>query len=118
MAEPSRWRSERPPDEAWKAPAGRSLGEARQEQDEAAGGRAARRVERLDGKGTALASVELKLMSDSRRVYAYLRWHEEGATQARYLGEATADSRADALAKAWREARERGLISGCPPRHW
>lgn len=109
MPEPQQWRDGTPPDEAWKPPPGRAVSEARAEQDRAAGGHE-RRLIRLSDKATeALASVELKRPPNSRRIYAYLRWSQEGRTINRYLGEVTATTRSQALAQGWEHARKRGL---------
>ena len=86
----------------------RKLADHAEEQDRAAGGREKRVVVRSDGT-TATASVALKHWTGSRRVYAYLRYWEEGATTVRYLGDVTFDSRQEALREAWRIAREKGF---------
>lgn len=109
MAEPRQWRKRPPPDEAWKPPPGRSYREARAEQDAAAGGRSARQVELPDGR-VAHASIELK-RPQGRRVYAYLRWHQDGRTVTRYLGEVTAEDRHTALRRGWAEAQHQGYTT-------
>ena len=85
------------------------MAEARAEQDQAAGGREARRVDLGDGK-TALASIELKLLPKGRRVYAYLRFTRDGKTVNEYLGEATAIDRPTALIRGFDLARTKGLL--------
>ena len=57
-----------------------------QDQDCAAGGRAARTVP-LSGGHAATASVELQHFRKSRRVYAYLRFKAAGRTLRLYIGE-------------------------------
>ena len=103
-----RWRQDRPLDEAWKAPPGLSLAARGVEQDRAASGHDARLITLADGR-SAIGSVALRLYPKSRRVRAYLRWSDRGQTRERYVGEVTADSRADNLAQAWRLVAERGL---------
>lgn len=99
-----------PPDpETFRAPRGRSLSEARAEQDKAAGGRRRRQVA-LSGGGHALGSVELKCLPKSRRIYAYLRYQEAGRTINRYLGEACGRTRLERLRAGWRLARSKGLV--------
>lgn len=109
MPEPQQWREHPPPDEAWKPPTGRSIQEARTEQDHAAGGRERRRTQLGRGR-TALASVELKRFAKNRRIYAYLRWQRGGRTVNRYLGEVTGQTRKDNLIQAWNQARDAGLV--------
>ena len=81
-----RWAEGVPDAATWRPPRGRSLQESTREQDEAAGGRARRLVE-LDGGSPATASVELKLLPKSRRVYAYLRYARDGRTANVYIGQ-------------------------------
>lgn len=80
-----------------------------EEQDKAAGGLAARSVKLANG-GVATASICLKHLPKSRRVYAYLRYSVNGKTRTKYVGDATASTRYKALSNAWVEARERGLM--------
>jgi hypothetical protein len=94
--------------EVWKVPTGPRSQQAA-EQDKAAGGRAARAVKLLEG-GTATASIRLKHLPKSRRVYAYLRYSVDGKTKTKYVGDATADTRAKALKQAWRRAQTDGLM--------
>jgi hypothetical protein len=79
------------------------------EQDAAAGGRNRRQV-RLSGGGSATASIRLKHLPNSRRVYAYLRYSLRGKTVTKYVGDATASTRRKALRKAWKLARQKSLI--------
>lgn len=111
VPEPAQWRERAPPDAAWKPRAGRSIEEARTEQDHAAGGRERRRVPIGQG-AIAHGSVELKRFPKTRRIYAYLRWQQGGRTMNRYLGEVTAHRRAENLAEAWRIAQNSGLVEG------
>lgn len=57
-----------------------------------------------------MASIRLKCLPNSRRVYAYLRYSLAGKTITKYVGDATAPTRPEALRKAWKLARERSLI--------
>jgi DNA mismatch endonuclease, patch repair protein len=72
------------------------------EQDMAAGGHEARMIRRQDGT-TALGGVALRCYSDSRRVYAYLRWSDgSGETAERYIGDVSDNAeRFSALRDAW-----------------
>ncbi len=92
---------------AWRAPRGRSVAVRRQEQDTAAGSRAARQVTLGDG-AVALASIELKQFG--RRLYAYLRHQAGGRTIARYVCQVDGATRADNLAAAYRVAQQRGFL--------
>jgi DNA mismatch endonuclease (patch repair protein) len=76
----------------------------------AAGGPSARKVRLTDGR-TAIGSIRLRHLPKTRRVYAYLRYSRNGQTITRYVGDATANTRGEALKKAWAEARRRGLLS-------
>lgn len=85
------------------------MAEARAEQDRAAGGRDNRLVGLHDGR-TATASVELKKPVKGRRVWAYLRQTLDGRTVNRYIGEATARTRAAALRLAWQQAHNKSML--------
>lgn len=109
------WKESRPPDAAWKPPAGLTKSERAAEQDVAAGGRKAR--EMLLGKGRcAHASIALRVLRTGRRIYAYLRWSAGGKTYERYVGEVDFDSRDANLAQAWRIVRQGGLLDTEHPR--
>lgn len=99
------WRPDRPPDEAWQAPAGLTPAARRAEQDQAAGGHDGRLVT-LGTGDSAVGSIALRLYAKSRRVRAYLRWSDHGKTHEQYVGEVTADNRPDNLAQAWRMVTE------------
>ena len=103
-----RWAPSAPTVPIWRT-GQRPQAENASEQDRAAGGREQRLVPRADGS-SATASIALKHWTGSRRVYAYLRYWEEGRTAVRYVGDVTSDSRDDALRKAWRIARKKGLL--------
>jgi DNA mismatch endonuclease (patch repair protein) len=111
-----RWRQDRLPDEAWKAPPGLSPAARSTEQDQAAGGHDTRLVTLADGD-SAIGSVALRLYPKSRRVRAYLRWSDCGKTRERYVGEVTADNRLDNLAQAWRLVAERALAGQATGEH-
>lgn len=104
------WAATRPDWADFRPVAGMSTQERAAEQDRAAGGRDARAVP-LRGGGFALASVELKLWSKSRRLYTYLRHQEGGRTVSRYIGQVRATDRENALRDAWKEARAKGLLA-------
>lgn len=101
VANPRSWKRSRPDPAAWRpipglAPSGRTT-----EQDNAAGGHDARQVQLQDGR-QAVASVALRTLPSSRRIYAYLRWYDQGKTRERYLGEVNEPTRVANLAAAWR----------------
>jgi DNA mismatch endonuclease (patch repair protein) len=76
----------------------------------AAGGRSARKIKLLDGR-TATASIRLRHLPKSRRVYAYLRYSVDGHTRTKYAGDATANTREKALKQAWAKAQNDGLMT-------
>ena len=91
------------PDPALYLPAkGLTRSERAAEQDMAAGSQEARLISRQDGT-TARGSVALRCYSDSRRVYAYLRWSDgAGRTAERYIGDVSDNAeRSSALRDAW-----------------
>jgi hypothetical protein len=94
--------------EVWRVPAGSGPDYAA-EQDAAAGGPSRRQIS-LPGGGSAVGSIRLKRLPNSRRVYAYLRYSLAGKTITKYVGDATASTRPEALRKAWKLARERNLV--------
>lgn len=79
------------------------------EQDAAAGSAEVRRIP-TSGPEAATASVALRMPRPGRRIYAYLRWGHGSRTIERYIGEVTGTNRAELLADAWRQVRERELI--------
>jgi DNA mismatch endonuclease (patch repair protein) len=83
------------------------------EQDRAAGGRSRRVVAVGEGR-YARASIELKLYRRTRRIRAYLRWSQEGKTQAKYVCEVDHSTRRENLAEAWRQAKRKGLVTEEP----
>lgn len=103
--------AERPPNaRAWRGRTGRSRQAVAAEQDRAAGGRDRRLVEVETGL-FARASVELKLLPNTRRVRAYLRWSDRGRSPSRYLGEVSHATRAENLAEGWNLAWAKGLLA-------
>ena len=78
------------------------------EQDASAGGRKNRVVTTTDGR-RLLASIALKRVKSPYRAWAYLRYKDR-RTVTRYIGNATADTRAEALEIAWRIVHSRGLL--------
>lgn len=115
MPSHSRWLPEdqTPSDSDWQPPPHLTRAERSAEQDRAAGGKERRRVALESGK-LATASVELKRLPKGRRVYGYLRYSDGSHTVNRYIGEVTADSREQALKRAWDVARAKGLLSRHP----
>lgn len=105
----SSWRLRVPADDEWRPTKGRSLSEARLEQDQAAGGRTHRIVVCRDG-GSALASIELKCRASSRRIYANLRYSIGGKTVSKYVGEVDHGSRLANLKAAWQLVHDGGLL--------
>ena len=104
----ARWATTPPHPDVWKVPAGSSADYAA-EQDGAAGARDRRQVH-LPGGSSATASIRLKCLPSSRRVYAYLRYSSAGKTVTKYVGDATAPTRLEALQKAWELARQKSFI--------
>lgn len=102
------WATTPPRPEAWKVPAGSAVDYAA-EQDGAAGGRNRRQV-RLSGGRSATASIRLKRLPSSRRVYAYLRYSLAGKTITKYVGDVTAPTRLEALRNAWELVHQKNLI--------
>jgi DNA mismatch endonuclease (patch repair protein) len=103
-----KWRESSLDDSAWRPPPGLSRAGRAAEQDQAAGGRDQRRV-----PGTSrpvLASVYFRRTA-GRRVYAYLRWAEDGHTSERYVCEVKHERRADNLAQAWAVVRDQHLLA-------
>jgi hypothetical protein len=112
MIEPHDSRSGRKgiPDSAWKAAKTRSRAEAIQEQNKAAGGEAARRIQLSDGSSPS-ASVELKRVNGYYRIYAYLRYWNQGRTISRYIGQVSQSSRFENLKQAWSLAHHQNLAA-------
>ncbi|MFL6144328.1 MAG: very short patch repair endonuclease [Labedaea sp.] len=72
------------------------------EQDKAAGGAERRQIFLSDGR-VATASICLRVLPKSRRIYAYLRWSDAGKTTERYICQVHGATRRENLASAWRE---------------
>ncbi|MFD4398473.1 very short patch repair endonuclease [Kitasatospora sp. NPDC058478] len=108
------WKHDPPPDRAWKGRPHRTRETLAAEQDRAAGGRHRRSVDLGDGR-FARASVELKVLPDTRRIRAYLRWSDAGKSPARYLGEVEHETRAANLAEGWSLAWRKALLTEEPP---
>ncbi|MEU9490322.1 MULTISPECIES: very short patch repair endonuclease [Streptomycetaceae] len=106
----ARWKDKPPPTKAWKGRPGRTRAQATAEQDKAAGGPDRRWVDLGDGR-RARASVELKVLTKTRRIRAYLRWSDRGSTRKPiYLGEVEHEARRENLAEAWRRAIKGGHV--------
>src|SRR5690606_35154772 len=97
----SRWRRERPPESAWRPLKGLGKAARQEEQDRTAGGRELRGKLLANGH-IATASICLRVLPAGRRIYAYLRWSEDGNTKERYVGEVEGDTREDNLLTAWK----------------
>lgn len=102
------WAAAPPCPEVWKVPPG-SAADYAAEQDGAAGGRNRRQIRLPEGR-LATASIRLKHLPNSRKVYAYLRYSLAGKTITKYIGDATAPTRLEALRRAWKLARQKNLI--------
>ncbi|MYQ68064.1 DNA mismatch endonuclease Vsr [Streptomyces sp. SID4950] len=98
-----------PPDRAWKGRAGRARKALAAEQDKAAGGHHRRLVDLGNGR-VAHASVSLRILPNTRRIRAVLRWGDGRKSPERYLGEVEHDTRAANLAEGWRLAWDKGLL--------
>lgn len=109
-----KWRDDPLCDAEWKAASGRSIADARQEQDEAAGGASARLIRLPDGT-VRTGSIELKPNRKGRRVYANLRFTSNGRTNCLYVGEVGEASRKANLRAAWQLAATRGLLDLSQP---
>lgn len=112
--ERGRWKDRPPPARAWRGRPGLSRAARTAEQDRAAGGHDRRLVDLGDGRA-ARASVELKVLPNTRRIRAYLRWSDYGKTSEKYLGEVSETTRARNLAAAWRVAFDQGLLMSAEP---
>jgi DNA mismatch endonuclease (patch repair protein) len=108
MGRTHRWRETIPEPDAYRPLAGLSNVARALEQDKAAGGREGRLV-KLSETQAALASVALRLLPRTRRIYAYLRWSEAGRTKERYICEVTYLTRHENLAQAWHRAHALGF---------
>lgn len=105
------WRKTVPKPEAYRPQPGLSNSERACEQDEAAGGRE-RRLVIVSRDRAALASIALRLLPRTRRIYAYLRWSDSGKTNERYICEVAHASRRENLAAAWDRVHALQLIPG------
>ncbi|WP_111654121.1 very short patch repair endonuclease [Actinoplanes lutulentus] len=104
-----RWADKAPPLRAWKGPAGLPRAVRSAEQDKASGGRIRRTVDVGDGV-TACASIELKVLPNTRRIRAYLRWSFKGKTVEKYVGEVSETTRTRNLEAAWRLVFDQRLV--------
>jgi hypothetical protein len=91
----------------WMVPRGTASDHAA-EQDKAAGGRHRRLVQLSSGR-QARASIALKHLPKTRKVYAYLRYSVDGKTVTKYVGDVTAETRKKALRRAWQVAHDKEL---------
>ena len=105
-----RWADQVPDPTTWRPPPGRPSSEAALEQDIAAGGHAKRRLA-FSGGRLATASVELKVLPKGRRVYAYLRYAQDGKTINTYIGQADGNSRAQRLHTAWEQVHAKAMLN-------
>jgi hypothetical protein len=105
-----RWLEDPPPADVLRSPPTHE--ERVAEQDAAAGGREVRLI-RLPTGGAATASILLH-RPQGRRIYGYLRYKHAGRNHRFYVGEVTAPTRAEALRRGWKPARENGLVWPVP----
>lgn len=106
------WRPDSLNDSAWRPLPDLTRAARAAEQDAAAGGRDQRLV-----VGTArpvLASVYFRRRA-GRRVYAYLRWAENGSTSERFVCEVDRHTRAENLALAWSAALGHRMVTAEQP---
>ena len=108
----SSWSDETPDDSAWRPAPELSRAARQAEQDRAAGGATERLID-IGGGIRAKASIELRRLRKSRRIYSYLRWYQAGKTEVRYVGEVAEHSREANLAAAWERVKKCGLDSFC-----
>jgi len=110
----TRWLKVAPQPEAWRPDANLTPAQRAVEQDGAAGGHTRRRLVLADGR-TVTASIALRRLPSSRRIYAYLRWSAgSGRTHERYVGDVTEASREANLRQAWGQVHELGLLTSAP----
>lgn len=105
------WREHPLDDSAWRPVPGLGRPARAAEQDEPAGGRELRVVPGTSRR--VLASVYFR-RTTGRRVYAYLRWSEQGRTSEQFVCEAEFDTRAANLLRAWNVVREHRLLTDRP----
>lgn len=105
------WRPDSLPDSAWRPLPGLTRLARAEEQDSAAGGRDRRLV-----AGTSrpiLASIYFRRKA-GRRVYAYLRWSENGSTSEQFVCEVDRQTRTENLILGWSVATERRMLTADP----
>ncbi len=107
----SQWRESTLEDSAWRPSGGLSRAARASEQDAAAGGREQRRV--LSAPKAVLASVYFRRVA-GRRVYAYLRWAENGHTTEQFICEVDRQTRPQNLSQAWTVVHSRGFLAALP----
>lgn len=80
------------------------------EQDEAAGGHEQRALRLADGT-VVTVSVSIRRYSASpNRLYGYLQFKTLGKTVTKYIGQVTAETRAESLRYGWELLRSRKLV--------
>ena len=89
------------------------LNQSRLEQDEAAGGHE-RRLAALPNGKCVTVSVAVRVFPPGREHYAYMQFKSGGRTTTRYIGNATAESRAGSLRKGWRLLRQKKTLEAEP----
>jgi hypothetical protein len=77
-------------------------------QDKAAGG-ATRRQLRVEDGAIVVASVSVRSFKRSKQLYGYLQFKLDNKTVTRYIGNVSADSKFESLAKGWRTVRTRRI---------
>jgi DNA mismatch endonuclease, patch repair protein len=108
------WREQSLNDSAWRPERGLARAVRAAEQDQAAGGQDQRVV--AETSGLILASVYFR-RTTGRRVYAYLRWANEGRTSERFVCEIEHKTRAANLAYAWKVVHDGHLLAGKVDHH-
>ncbi len=104
------WRASKISDSAWRPPLGQSRADAQAEQDHAAGGRHARRLETISGVH-AHGRVKLRVRRGTRRGYAYLTWNQDGRRHELLLDEVTEPQRGQNLRAAWDLIHQHHLLT-------
>lgn len=104
--------SARIPNRSWRPRSGRTRSVIGAEQDRAAGGFGRRWVE--VGGVVSLGSVVLRPNSRQDRLYAYLRWPQDGKSRSTRLGVVDRPTRRDNLAEGWELVRAAGLVTDPP----
>ena len=79
----------------------------KEQQDAAAGGRRFREIRLSDGS-VVIASIEVQ--KHGYNLWGYLRFKSDGKTNRKYIGQITADTRAESLALGWNLVRSSEVV--------